>query len=224
VYQYCSSSPATRVDHAGTQDETAPAGSSDTTVATAATNLLHGVADAVASLRRYTTSRALKINIDEIKAISQRGSWWNPKNKQFLDWMSNQATKPRFKWTHVMPSRKQISLASELAKGEEAFLEAAKSLMVRRFSEVKELKAITMAAKDAMRNLSRPRRELASAINQAIRGRIARAATEEARLVARALRTVGVDPQTLTFVKQEVAAVAGAASAAGKTEQAVGAL
>src|SRR5262249_32652003 len=128
------------------------------------------------------------------------------------------------KWTHVMPSRKQISLARELAKGEEAFLEAAKSLMVRRFSEVKELKAITMAAKDAMRNLSRPRRELASAINQAIRGRIARAAAEEARLVARALRTVGVDPQTLTFVKQEVAAVAGAASAAGKTEQAVGAL
>jgi hypothetical protein len=48
-----------------------------------------------------------------------------------------------------------------------------------------------------MRNLQRSPRELANALNRAIRNRIARGARPEAKLVQRALREVGVDPRTL---------------------------
>jgi hypothetical protein len=87
--------------------------------------------------------------------------------------------------------------------------------MTRTFSEVKELENITQDARAAMRNLNRSPRKLADAINKAIRGRIARAATEDARLVADALREAGFNPKTLTAIKQE----SSVASAISKTSE-----
>lgn len=79
--------------------------------------------------------------------------------------------------------------------------------MTRTFAEVKELEQITDTALGAIKNLNRGPRDLANALNKSIRGRIARGATPEAKIVADALKKAGFDPRTLTAVRQEVAAV-----------------
>jgi hypothetical protein len=170
-------------------------------------------------------SAPLGMQIDEMRAVANGGSWADPRNKQFLDQFTNMFTKNAGIASHQIPARAQISLAEELAKGPEAFRAAANQLVVRNFGEVKELEAITNKAVAGMKNLNRSPRELADAVNKSIRGFItragagSRAATEEASLVARGLREIGVDTKTMTFLKHQshVAEVAAETGQLGKT-------
>jgi hypothetical protein len=77
-------------------------------------------------------------------------------------------------------------------RGEEEFRKAALSLMERTFSEVSELKAVHDEARAAMRTLNRTDRELADALNHAIRERISRGASENAALVREAFESIGI--------------------------------
>lgn len=174
-------------------------------------------------------SAPLRMQIDEMRAVANGGSWADPRNKQFLDQFTNMFTKNAGVASHQMPARAQISLAEELAKGPGAFRAAANQLVVRNFGEVKELEAITNKAVAGIKNMDRSPRDLADAVNKSIRGFIARAgagskvATEDASLVARALREIGVDSKTLTFLKHE-SHVAGVAAEAGQLGKAGGTL
>ena len=174
-------------------------------------------------------SAPLRMQIDEMRAVANGGSWADPRNKQFLDQFTNMFTKNAGIASHQMPARAQISLAEELAKGPDAFRAAANQLVVRNFGEVKELEAITNKAVAGIKNLDRSPRDLADAVNKSIRGFISRAgvgskaATEDASLVARALREIGVDAKTLTFLKHE-SHVAGVATEAGQLGKAGGTL
>ncbi|WP_316231123.1 SpvB/TcaC N-terminal domain-containing protein [Bradyrhizobium sp. SZCCHNR1051] len=145
------------------------------------------------------------LDIDEIQAISRGGSWSSASNKRFDISVNNRFTKKDFDFMGpAPPPRSQISLAEEFAKGEEAFLKAAGQITFRTFGEVKELEKITNDAVAALRNTNRSPRELANAVNRSIRGRIAREATDETKIVARAMRATGIDPKTLSLVKQDV--------------------
>jgi hypothetical protein len=174
-------------------------------------------------------SAPLRMQIDEMRAVANGGSWADPRNKQFLDQFTNMFTKSAGIASHQMPARAPISLAEELAKGPDAFRAAANQLVVRNFGEVKELEAITNRAVGGIKNLDRSPRDLADAVNKSIRGFIARAgagskaASGEASLVARALREIGVDAKTLTFLKHE-SHVAGVAAEAGQLGKAGGTL
>lgn len=174
-------------------------------------------------------SAPLRMQVDEMLAVTNGGSWADPRNKQFLDQFTNMFTKNAGIASHQMPARAQISLAEELAKGPEAFRAAANQLVVRNFGEVKELEALTNRAVAGIKNLNRSPRDLADAVNKSIRGFITRAAagskaaSEDASLVARALREIGVDAKTLTFLKHE-SHVAEAVAEAGQLGKAGGTL
>ncbi|MEO8529933.1 MAG: hypothetical protein ABI459_01805, partial [Deltaproteobacteria bacterium] len=104
------------------------------------------------------------------------------------------------------------------ANGPDAFRKAALQLMTRNFGEVKELESLTQKAQSAMRNTRRTPRVLANAINKSIRGRIGRAATADAKLVSDALKEIGINPKTLTFMKTEGQVAAEAAEVAKLTK------
>jgi RHS repeat-associated protein len=222
LYEYCRNSPVMYHDPQGTDEEKKDPASSKLPAGTAAVGLLGQVANILGKPAGFTAmgqglrEAKLMLNIDEIMAVSRGGSWSNPGNKQFLDWLTNQFTKNAGIASHNIPARPQISLAEELAKGAKQFREAASQLMTRRFSEVKELEKITNDAVAALKNTKRSARDLANAVNKSIRGRIARAASDDAKIVARALREAGFDPKTLTALKQETSAVGAAVPTAAK--------
>jgi hypothetical protein len=143
-----------------------------------------------------------KQDVDEPIPVASGGPWDDPDNKTLLESMTNQATKgnrvdPRSAGAARKPP---ISLADAELAGPEAFREAAKELLYRRFSEVEELEKIHNDARAAMRVLTGTNRELANSLNNAIRGRIARGATPEARLVNKAFKVLGIDPEGLVAV------------------------
>ena len=157
----------------------------------------------------------VKIDIDEPVPISRKGAWNDPANKQFMERFTNQQTKNAGIETGTStPARPPISLAEAAKKGPEAFKRAANEMLTRPFSEVKELNQITEEARMAMRNLNRPDRVLADAINRSIRGRIAKAATPEAQLVNRALTEVGINPKTLSQMPRRIPYSGGMSEAA----------
>jgi RHS repeat-associated protein len=201
VYAFSHNSPAVFSDPSGTE------GKDDVDKANAQSglSLLSGLAMAIpdAIVSGKLRQAALKLNVDEILAVANGGSWSDPKNKQFLDWLTNQATKNAGVSSHVIPPKPQMSLAEELAKGPEAFRKAAAELMVRNFGEVKELESLTAKAVGALKKTNRPASDLRTAVNKSIRGRIARAATEDAKIVSDALKEISVDPKTLTFLRAE---------------------
>ncbi|MGJ0506827.1 MAG: SpvB/TcaC N-terminal domain-containing protein [Methylocystis sp.] len=222
IYAYSHNSPTVFSDPSGTEGQD----NVDKANAKSGLSLLRGltalIPDAIVSGK--LREAALKLNVDEIRAVANGGSWSDPKNKQFLDWLTNQATKNAGVSSHTIPPKAQISLAEELAKGPEAFRKAAAQLMVRNFGEVKELESLTAKAVGAIKKTNRPSRALADAVNKSIRGRIARAATEDAKLVSDALKEIHIDPKTLTFMKAEgdVAKVANEATkAAGAVSKVV---
>jgi hypothetical protein len=135
----------------------------------------------------------LNIDIDEPQAIANGGDWGEASNKEFLERMTNQVTKNRLEQQGERLDLTTISLREAMEQGEQAFREAAFSMLDRRFSEVEELETVVREARDAMRNLDRDARDLANALNAAIRDRIANESTEAARLVAEALRATGVE-------------------------------
>jgi RHS repeat-associated protein len=180
---------------------------------------ISGLEETVKATGKGLREAIAKLNIDEIKAVARGGSWDDPANKSFLESLTNQATKGARASTQVSVPRPPISLADAALEGEEAFRKAAGEMLTRTFSEVRELDAITREARAAMTSLNRTPRQLATAINGAIRGRIATAATAETQLVSRALRVMGMDPATLT----QVAESAGGAGTAAQAEQAVAA-
>lgn len=213
VYAYAHNKPSFMNDPTGTEGE-----GDDKKSVTGTYSTPFAILGTLTKLPDFLTSgklreAALKLNIDEIVAVSQGGSWSDPRNKQFLDWLTNQATKGGATWTHTIPPREQISLAEEFAKGPDAFRKAAMQLMTRNFGEVKELESLTQKAQAAMRKLNRPPRKLADAINKSIRGRIGRAATTDAKIVSDALKEIGINPKTLTFMKTEGQVAAEAAEA-----------
>ena len=213
LYRYSRNNPVGFVDPRGT-DETS---TSDKAAAVSmGARVLSGLSQlddyaGFTAMGKGLRSSAIKMTIDEINAVSNGGSWSDPSNKTFLDSLTNSVTKNNFISSHTIPAKEQISLADELAKGAKEFKAAASQIVVRRFSEIKELEAITNDARAAMRSLNRSDRKLANAINKSIRGRIASGATAEAKLVANALKEVGFDAKTLTAIKPPVAAAAAGA-------------
>ena len=205
VYAYCRNNPVMLHDPSGTDGESGDDKTETKTLVKTGLAAIASLGALIPEPIRSGTLRAaaLKMNVDEILAVANGGSWADPKNKQFLDWLTNQATKNAGISTHTIPPRPQISLAEELAKGPEAFRKAAGELMTRNFGEVKELESLTERAVGAIKKLNRPARKLADAVNKSVRGRIARGATEDAELVAKALREIGINPKTLTFLKHE---------------------
>ena len=135
----------------------------------------------------------LNIDIDEPQAVANGGAWDEASNKQFLERMTNQVTKSALEEQRDLPDLGSISLREAREQGEQAFREAAFAMLDRRFSEVDELAAITSEARDAMQNLDRDDRTLANALNRSIRDRIEAEATDDARLVAEALRVADIE-------------------------------
>lgn len=157
-------------------------------------NLEHMVKAVGQGLRETIT----RLDIDEPNPVSRGGAWDDSANKQFMERLTNQQTKNAGIGRSTTPARPRISLAQAARQGPEAFRQAANEMLTSRFSGVQELDQITREARGAMRNLNRPKRELTDAINESIRGRIARGATAETQLMQRALREVGINPQTLS--------------------------
>ncbi|MFF4606443.1 SpvB/TcaC N-terminal domain-containing protein [Streptomyces sp. NPDC001339] len=205
-YEYARSSPTRFVDPTGRSNIPF----TDADIDQALSRLESGARAVGKGLR----GAAARINIDEIQAVARGGSWDDPANKQFLESMTNQVSKGARIDPRVVAPRPPFSLAQAATEGEEAFRRAAGEMLTRPFSEVQELEAITRDARGAMTSLNRTPRKLADAINSAIRRRIATGATTEAGLVNRALRTVGIDPSTLTQLPQQASAAAGQAPAA----------
>jgi len=162
----------------------------------------------------------LRLDIDEPTAVSAGGAWDNPANKQFMERLTNQQTKNALTDLSPQITRSQISLAEAAAQGDEAFAAAAREMLTRPFSEVKELEQITNEARAAMRNTNSTPRVLANNLNRAIRGRIASGASPEAALVNRALRTAGVNPRTLTAMPDPSARSFGVTASASRTSAA----
>ncbi|MCG7405327.1 SpvB/TcaC N-terminal domain-containing protein [Caballeronia zhejiangensis] len=226
LYTYCRNSPLVFHDPQGTQEKRSDDKNKDiaahaTTFGAALVNLQKDSMPFTAMGKGLREAK-LALNVDEILAVANGGSWSDPANKQFLDWMTNQFTKNAGIGSHTIPARPQISLREALAKGPEEFRKASAELMTRRFSEVEELEKITNDAAAAMKNTNRVPRKLADAINKAIRGRIAREATGEAKIVAKALREAGFDPKTLTAIRNEADVVAKAASEGGAVAKTAG--
>ncbi len=230
LYVFCRNSPIVYHDPKGMADQRKDEAPSKLPIATASAGLFGHFASILGESQTFTAmgrglrEARLALNIDEILAVSTGGSWSSANNKQFLDWMTNQFTKNAGIASHQIPARPQISLAEELAKGAKEFREAASQLMTRGFGEVKELEKITNDAVAALKNTNRSTRDLANAVNKSIRGRIARAASDETKIVARALREAGFDPRTLTAITQEAATNGAVAANVAKGEQAVGLL
>jgi hypothetical protein len=141
---------------------------------------------------------AVELDIDEPIAISKGGAWDSAANKRFLISPTNRWTKAAL--TEVAPRQPavKISLRAADARGEAAFREAAVRMLTARFVEVDELAAVTRTARQSIRNLNRSPAALRKALNGSIRSRIARGSDPEARLVNRALRAAGVDPDSLS--------------------------
>ena len=139
--------------------------------------------------------RELRLNIDinEQQAVANGGAWDEASNKQFLERMTNQVTKNALEEQRDAPDLPMISLREARDQGEQAFREAAFAMLDRRFSEVEELATITQEAREGMKTLDRDERTLASALNRAIRDRIEAQATDEAQMVAEALKVVDVE-------------------------------
>ena len=140
----------------------------------------------------------VSLDIDEPVAVSKGGAWDDPANKRFLERTTNQLTKNALTEVAPSPAGRTISLSAAKAEGPAAFRTAAEEMLTRNFSEITELADVTNEARAAMRNLNRSVRDLTDALNESIRGRIAAGRSPSAKLVNEALRTVGVDPETLS--------------------------
>jgi len=141
---------------------------------------------------------AARIDIDEPQAISNDGAWDDPANKQFMESVTNRATKSDLEDQTGYEPREPISLAEAFEKGPEAFRKAANEILERRFSEIEELAELTRQAREAMTsNLDDDERELANRLNSGIRYRIRNETSPEGELVAEALRVIGLDPKAL---------------------------
>ncbi len=142
----------------------------------------------------------VSLDIDEPIAVGgpNKGAWDSAANKRFLERKTNQRTKHDLPEFAPSPPPKQISLQAAEALGDAAFKAAAREMLIRNFSEVNELAAVTQQARGAMKNVNRPTDELRDAINKSIRGRIENCSGPEATLVNKALRAVGVNPDGLT--------------------------
>lgn len=236
LYTYSGNSPAMLHDPTGADPEPTAHEQNRTTasvlgLASAFASTLTG-GMSFTSMGQGLRSVGIKLNIDEITAVSNGGSWSSAGNKQFLDSITNQFTKNAGIATHQIPARPQISLAEEMQKGVQEFRTAASQLMTRTFSEVKELESLNNAAVSGIRNLDRSSRELANAVNASVRGRIARAADKaltaadvglkrDAKLVAAALKEAGFDAKTLTALRQDAAVVNAVGDATKTTSTAV---
>ncbi len=154
--------------------------------------LVKSFEDAVTHSRPWRTR--LRIDIDEPNAVSQGGRWDDAGNKQFLEKYTNRNTKNDLVDQNPSPAKPQISLQDAKNQGLEAFRKAAGEMLTRRFSEVKELEAITRDARNAMRNTTGNPRDLANRLNQAIRDAIREGKSPEAKLVKDALTGIGMDP------------------------------
>ncbi|WP_129274963.1 hypothetical protein [Bradyrhizobium betae] len=156
------------------------------------------------------------VHIDEYDPVSRNpASWDDPSQKHFQEAYTNMATKHDLTQTNQPPPLPAISLrdaerldilaAQEHARlaaagqretapydPDEHFRKAALGMLVRRFSEVVELRAIHDDARSRIQNLNRPYRVLANDLNNRVWEQIAQGATEEARLVQRALDTADI--------------------------------
>ena len=139
----------------------------------------------------------LAFDIDEPLAVSGGGAWDDPANKRFLESNTNRLTKNALTEFAPPTPQGQLSLAAAEAVGEEAFYAAAGAIFDRNFSDVAELETVTNRARARMRNLNRPVGELKDALNTSIRNGIKAEASPEDRLIAKAMRVRGVDPQEL---------------------------
>ena len=142
-------------------------------------------------------SWACAFDIDEPLAVSGGGAWDDPANKRFLESNTNRLTKNALTESAPPTPQGQLSLAAAEAVGEEAFYAAAGAIFDRNFSDVAELETVTNRARARMRNLNRPVGELKNALNTSIRNGIKAEASPEDRLIAKAMRVRGVDPQEL---------------------------